>query len=276
MPKIDCSAYIDNLKNISLKKYKPMETQDHARLAVFSIGDNSVNDLYIKSKEKMAEDWGIELNHFHYKTSVRTNEICEHIRICNSFYDGIIIQKPTTLLDCDEAKCINRISFANDVDGLQGMRRTITAQGIIDLINSITEINGKTIAVVGRGKLVGKDLLAYYQNEPCTVIGINSNTPEITKKALLKTADIVISAVGVPNLFSYKDLATDKPVYVIDAGISRINGKQVGDFSHDGVDSEFNNHIYYTPWTGGIGKITVATLLERTVSNYLLKKEGNR
>lgn len=258
MPIIDCLA-------VAEKKRLECDLTERACLHIIQIGDNPVNELYLKSKIAEAEKWNVEVVVDRFKGKEDLDEIIALMSKLNQDdkVDGMIMQLPTNLPKNLEDHLTTHIYFEKDVDGLNPLTRSApcTPLGIMWLLEDIG-YEGKTISVIGRGKLVGKPLIDILRNKPCTLILMNSSTDELQRYDLMNESDIVITAVGIPSMFGGWTFSDMKKTYVIDAGISRVNGKQVGDFSHENLDSIYGDYIHYTQWVGNsVGKLTVASLM---------------
>lgn len=259
MIKIDCLEFIEKLRS----KY---DLTKAANLVVFNVGHNSASELYIKSKCAEAAKWNINVDVRQLDESVTTDELKEMILKANidNNVHGIIVQLPLPK-HIDQETVLNSIRDIKNVDGFkQANKPTLftpcTPLGIMTLLNDLTLLEGKMVTLLGRGRTVGEPLRDLLINANATVAICHSKTTEEDRDSLLGLSDIVISAVGIPNLFSQTDL--NPRTIVIDAGISRVDGKQVGDFSHKGIDTR--DDIRYTGWTGGVGKLTVAALMINT------------
>ena len=255
-----------NLKN-KIQEYIEWERSNTncrkpKHLDIIQVGDNPASELYVKSKLKEAEKWNIECEVHKFPEDATGYEVqrCV-IKSINHDCNGMIIQLPLPE-HLHEQVLINHIDPWKNVDGFKQNHYEefkyfypCTPLGIVGFLESYVDLESKTVVVIGRGKTVGNPLVKMLLRRNCTIVECNSFTPETTLKTFLKQADVVISAVGKPNLFNVDDLK--EKCIVIDAGISRIDGKQVGDFSHEGDLSK----VDYTPWTNGVGKLTVAALM---------------
>lgn len=253
--KLDVIGYLEELRS-------KQDLKERGRLVIVQIGDDPASNFYIKSKMKEAAKWNVRWLRIKLHEGVSHDEVCSRVEsLCESkgwanFHTGIILQLPIPK-HLNYVDIIQQITYPMvDVDGLSYDDQTpCTPSGILRYLKHITDLENKNVVVLGRGKTVGKPLVKMLLKENCTFTVCNSHTSQETLKRQLKDADIVISAVGKPNMFCVDDLK--ESCIVIDAGISRINGKQVGDFSHEGDLSK----VDYTPWTNGVGKLTVAELM---------------
>ena len=137
-----------------------------------------------------------------------------------------------------------------------------TPKGVITLLKSNNiDIQSKNVVVVGRSKLVGKPLAMLFLNENATVTIAHSKTANL--KEVTKKADILVAAVGKPK-FIVADMVK-RDCVVVDVGINRLDGKLCGDVDYEGV-SEVASFV--TPVPGGVGPMTIATLLENVLRCY--------
>lgn len=255
MPVIDCMGFVEDLRDTIKGR--------SATLSIIQVGDDPVSDLYIKSKMEEAPKWGVECRLIKLPEDVSALEFQNCVREQEMKSDGVIVQRPLPYRLNQAWKHMPHIEYTN-VDGMDYIGRMkefnpCTPDGIVNLLNSMTDLTGKNVTLIGRGETVGRPLIKMLLDRDCTLTVCHSRTKRVDLDMHLICSDIVISAVGKPNLFSEKNLPNG--CIVIDAGISRVDGKQVGDFSHEGD----LDRVYYTPWTKGIGKVTVAMLMYNTI-----------
>ena len=288
MSKIDVLGMIEELRQETLAKYP--EGHDFGELAIIQIDDDPASNLYIKSKNKELAKWGIKTTVIHFHTdqfrSIYSEEkyltnilyaIHDTITIFNNkdYCKGIILQLPLPdYLKPYEQSLIDNISPDKNVDGFKQNYKSAhfftpcTPKGIMYILKELRNIKGKTICLIGRGKTVGKPLINMLSNEPCTLICCNSHTNKEKLEKIFSISDIIISAVGKPGLIKTGYL--NDGTLVIDAGISYVDGKQTGDYSHS---NEFDDYIDidYTPHLGGVGKMTVAMLAMNCIKAWELQ-----
>ena len=242
-------------------------------LAVILVGDNPASQVYVRNKRKKAEKLGIN---FVLKELPKDSTQEEVLQLVEQFnhdekINGILVQSPLPK-QIDEEKVIRMIDPKKDVDGLHPQNLGLlfgnikqyypvacTPKGVITLLNKYQiDVDGKNVVIVGRSKLVGKPLLALLNNLNATVTLAHSHThnlEEITKKA-----DILIATVGKIGVIT--DNMVKPGAVVIDVGINRnSDGKLVGDVA----DNVKEVASYITPVPGGVGPMTVATLMEQVV-----------
>ena len=238
-------------------------------LSVIQIGDDSASSSYINAKTKAAVRIGIELQHHHLPTDISLNDLNSLIDILNSESNGIIIQLPIpeTLLSC-----LTRISPEKDVDGFHPMNLgrlmrgepsllPCTPAGIIELLTrSDYKLNGRHVVIIGRSNIVGKPLanLLLSKGIDATTTICHSKTKDISQYT--KVADIVVVATGCPNTLT-EDMVTENSI-IIDVGVNRTDSGLVGDCA----PAVINKVKAITPVPGGVGPMTVAMLMNNTVS----------
>ncbi len=240
-------------------------------LAVILIGDNPASQLYVNMKTKACEDVGIYSINHRMPKEVSEEELISVINMLNMnpMVHGILVQLPLPK-HIREERVIEAIDYKKDVDGFHpyNIGRLVrgnplfypcTPYGIIKLFEEYNiELQGKDAVIVGAGNITGKPMASMLLNAGATVQLCHIYTKNLKEKTLM--ADIVISAVGKPNLIT-ADMVKEGSV-VVDVGISRIENKIVGDVNFDEV-SKKASHI--TPVPGGVGPMTIAMLLYNTI-----------
>lgn len=245
------------------------------KLAIILVGDNAASEIYVNNKETACIYTGIKCDKYLFDSNTKEDDVINLIDKLNNddSVTGIILQSPVpSHIDFD--KCAGTIKACKDVDGFtkdniydlyMNRERLVpcTVKGIIRLIDEYKiKIEGKHVVIVGRGNIVGKPLIHALLNRNATVSVCHSKTDNL--KDICKYADILISAVGIPNLIT-KEMIKEGAV-VIDVGISRIDNKVVGDTNFEDIKDKC---LYITPVPGGVGPMTVAMIME----NLLLAKE---
>ena len=259
-------------------------------LVAILVGTDAASETYVSHKEKACERVGFRSTIVRMKESVTENELLEKIAEFNSDedIDGMIVQVP--LPDhISEHKVIETIDPEKDVDGFHpvnigrmviGLPSYISATpaGIIELLNRYKiEIQGKSCVIIGRSNIVGKPLSILLSRKTslgnATVTLCHSRTPNIAE--LSSKADIVIVAMGKAR-FLTADMVKEGAV-VIDVGITRIKSdktksgwKLVGDVAFDEVAPKCS---FITPVPGGVGPMTIVSLLKNTL--IASRKEKN-
>lgn len=244
------------------------------KLVVVLVGDDPASQVYVASKEKFAVAIGMESQVIRLDASTTQAELVQVVDGLNNdpSVNGLLVQFP--LPDhISESHIMNIISPQKDVDGLNTINvgrlvsgnatlMPCTPSGIIRLIESTgVDICGKSAVIIGRSMLVGKPVAMMLLHRHATVTICHSRTNDIA--AQIRSADIVVAAVGIPN-FVKADMVKDGAI-VIDVGINRVNKKLVGDVDFEAV-KEKASHI--TPVPGGVGPMTISMLLMNTVTAY--------
>ncbi|MBQ7637362.1 MAG: bifunctional methylenetetrahydrofolate dehydrogenase/methenyltetrahydrofolate cyclohydrolase FolD [Clostridia bacterium] len=247
-------------------------------LAVIIAGEDPASLIYVRNKRKACEECGIRSLQYAFGPDVSEGELLSLIDSLNADdgVDGILCQLPLPS-HIDEAKITNSICPEKDVDGfhpvnvgkmLSGKDCFVpcTPAGVIEMLKyKNIEISGKRAVVVGRSNIVGKPAAALLLAENATVTVCHSRT--VGLKDIVKTADIVVAAVGKPK-FITADMLKDGCA-VIDVGINRTpDGKICGD-----VDFENAVHVAgaITPVPGGVGPMTIAMLMHNTVKSCKMR-----
>lgn len=252
-------------------KEKIKEEKLNITLAIILVGNNEVSKLYIKNKEKYCTEVGIKVDKYLLDEDISEKVLINLIKDLNEDekVTGIILQSPVPDgIDFD--KCSGMILPSKDVDGftkdnvynLYLNKKSIlpcTVKGIIKLLEYYNiEINGKNVAIIGRGNIVGKPLAMALENRNATVSLLHSKTKDL--KMFTKDADIVVVACGIPKLLK-KEMIKEGSV-VIDVGISRVDGKIVGDIDFDNIK---DIALFVTPNPGGIGPMTIAMIIDNLI-----------
>ncbi len=249
-------------------------------LAVLMVGDNPASAAYVRGKEKACLKVGIASFGKHFPTETSQAEIIEAIEQLNQDdrVDGILVQLPLPK-HLDSVAILHHIKPEKDADGLHPVNlgklvrqekglRSCTPAGVMRLLQEYDiSLPGKQAVVVGRSILVGKPLALMLLEADATVTIAHSRSQNLP--AIAKNADILIAAVGRPEFITAEMV---KPgAVVVDVGINRItdiNGKSrlVGDIDFASVRKVAD---FLTPVPGGVGPMTVAMLLQNTVTSYV-------
>lgn len=243
-------------------------------LAVIQVGDNKASDIYVRNKNKACDMVGIKFINIKLPDTISEDLIISEIERLNldDSVNGILVQLP--LPPCfDEGRIINAISPVKDVDGLtypnvgnlvleNECLVSCTPMGVMELLDMYNvSLKGKNACIVGRSNLVGKPLIQLLLARDATVSICHSKSLDI--KSYTKMADVLIVAAGHPNLIT-KDMVKEGAV-VIDVGINKENDSLVGDVSFDEVSKKAS---LITPVPGGVGPMTIASLLKNVVKAY--------
>jgi methylenetetrahydrofolate dehydrogenase (NADP+)/methenyltetrahydrofolate cyclohydrolase len=243
-------------------------------LTVILIGNYTPSQIYVKNKEKNSKEVGMNSDVIKYPDDVTEKEILDKIKELNNDQNisGILVQLPLPK-QIDKEKIINAIHPSKDVDGFNpvnvgnlssGYQGLVpcTPMGCLMLIKKVEKnLSGKHAVIIGRSNLNGKPMAQLLLKENCTVTIVHSKTKNLQQECL--KADILVAAVGVPNLVK-KDWVK-KDAIVIDVGINKLNDKIVGDVEFDQV-KDIAKAI--TPVPGGVGPMTIACLLKNTLECF--------
>lgn len=252
-------------------------------LHLIIVGNDFASEKYVSRKENMCHQLGIHSSVRRFPSQATQKEVLDEIERANldSQIDGILLQMPLpSHLNAHEI--ISKIDPAKDVDGFhpQNIGKVAigdfsgfipaTPKGIITLLEkSALKPEGKHVVIVGRSNIVGKPLaILLMQNKPmgnATVTICHHYTPNLSYYT--KQADILIVAAGKPK-FITKDMVKQGSI-IIDVGINRENDKIVGDVDFESV-LPFVNAI--SPVPGGVGPMTIASLMENTYQSFIQRK----
>lgn len=253
-------------------KYKTGKT---AGLAVIIVGDNPASQVYVRNKTKACENVGFYSETIELPESISEDELVKEVKKLNENekIDGILVQLPLPN-HINEMKVINTISPEKDVDGFHSLNvgkmmlgddtgfLPCTPYGIMQLLEEYkVDVVGKDVVIVGRSNIVGKPMALILIEKGATVKVCNSKTKDLSDK--IQRADIVIVAAGVPKLVKAKDVKAG--AIVIDVGINRVDGKLCGDVDYDEVIEKAS---LITPVPGGVGPMTIASLIINTLKAY--------
>lgn len=240
-------------------------------LATILVGDDPASATYVRMKGNACKRVGMESIRVEMPDSTTTEELLAKIDELNNNPDvhGILLQHPVPE-QIDERACFDAIDLAKDVDGVTalGFGRmsmgeaaygSCTPQGIMYLLEHYgIELAGKNAVVVGRSAILGKPMAQMLLNANCTVTTCHSRTENLAEH--VSRADIIVGAVGVPELIK-KDWVKSGAI-VVDAGFHPTDNGGVGDIELKGIESIA---AAYTPVPGGVGPMTINTLIRQTV-----------
>ena len=258
------------------------------KLAVVIVGHNPASETYVNNKIKACAEVGIDAQKIALEDTVTEQQLLAQVRQLNEdpAVDGFIVQLPLPE-HITETTILSAIDYRKDVDGLtpENVGRTVqgqpslvsaTPRGIRELLARYNiQTEGKHVVVIGRSNIVGKPIAMLLMQRPylslpglsaaslgdATVTVCHSKTRDLA--AICRTADIIIVAAGSPKLLTadmIKEGAT-----VIDVGINRVDGKLVGDVDFEHVAPKA---AYITPVPGGVGPMTIVSLLQNTLQAY--------
>ena len=243
-------------------------------LTVILIGDMAPSQIYVRNKEKSANEVGLKSEVIRYPEAVEEKTVLDKIEELNKDENisGILVQLPLPK-HIDKKKVIETILPGKDVDGFHPMNVgnlssgyessvPCTPLGCYLMIKKIEpNLSGKKAVMIGRSNLNGKPMAQLLLKENCTVTITHSKTKDLKAECL--EADIIVAAVGIPELV--KADWVKKDAIVIDVGINKTDKGIVGDVAFEEVSKVAKA---LTPVPGGVGPMTIACLLKNTIECF--------
>ena len=276
---IDGKAISAKCKSETAEEIKalPADGRRAPCLAVILVGEDPASQVYVRNKKRACEAVGITSLEYLLDENETEEKLLELIDFLNKDdnVDGILVQMPVPK-QIDPDRVIESISPDKDVDAFHAYNvgklftgaprfQPCTPAGVMRLLSeSGVEISGKNCVVVGRSNIVGKPMGALLLAENGTVTICHSKTknlPEVTR-----TADILVAACGRPNMIT-SDMVKDGAV-LIDVGINRVGDKLVGDIDFEACKEKAS---FITPVPGGVGPMTIAILMQNTLTSYKMR-----
>lgn len=242
-------------------------------LAVILVGDDPASRVYVNNKKKACEFCGIRSLEYVLPAETKEEELIELVEKLNNdeSVNGILCQLPLPK-HLDEKKVLNLIKPEKDVDAFHPENvghimigdfnfLPCTPAGIMEMLHyENINLEGKNCVVIGRSNIVGKPMAMLMLKENATVTICHSKTKNL--KEVVADADIIVAAVGKAN-FVTADMVKDGAV-IIDVGINRMDdGKLCGDVDFKACKEKAS---YITPVPGGVGPMTIATLMQNTIT----------
>lgn len=242
-------------------------------LATILVGDDPASATYVKMKGNACRRVGMDSLKVVMPQDTTTEQLLAKIHELNNNPNvhGILLQHPVPS-QIDERACFDAIDLKKDVDGVtclgfgnmamgQSAYGSCTPQGIMYLLEKYgVELSGKHAVVVGRSAILGKPMAMMLLNANCTVTICHSKTQNLAE--MVQQADILVGAVGKPELIKQNWI---KPgAVVIDAGFHPTDQGGVGDIELHGIE---NIAKAYTPVPGGVGPMTINTLIRQTIES---------
>lgn len=263
---IDCKSIANKIK----EELKPLVTEDK-QLAIIQVGEDPASNIYVRNKLKDAEELGVIAHYYQFAEDTTNGDVLAKINELNrdEKIKGIIIQLPLPK-HLNTELLTNAIVDEKDIDGFKVTSKytPCTPKGIMTILGSLDmDLAGKSAVIIGKGKTVGKPLINLLLDCGVTVTVCHSRTDRFDLQRAVYYSDIVISAVGQPDLIRKNMIvncigevppAFERKV-IIDVGISRDeNGKQIGDVSKD--VREVVDDV--TGWTSSVGLMTRVSLFQ--------------
>lgn len=252
-------------------------------LAVIIVGKNPASEIYVNNKKKSCAELGIKSLEYALPEKTTEEELLSLIEKLNvdGEVDGILCQLPLPEHIC-EKNVINAISPEKDVDAFHPTNvghimigdyafLPCTPAGVMEFLEEYKiDVSGKNCVVLGRSNIVGKPMTMLLVKANATVTVCHSKTSDISE--FTKKADLIVSAVGKPKLIT-ADMVKEGAV-IIDVAINRLeNGKICGDVDFENVKDKAS---YITPVPGGVGPMTIATLMKNTVTAATNNKRSKK
>ncbi len=256
----------DEVKELKAKGVEPC-------LAVILVGNDPASKVYVGNKKKACEFCGIRSLEYVLPENTTQAELVELINKLNAdkSVNGILCQLPLPK-HIDEKAVLNLIKPEKDVDAFHPENvghimigdfnfLPCTPAGIMEMLRfESISLDGKNCVVIGRSNIVGKPMAMLMLKENATVTICHSKTRNL--KEIVAGADVIVAAVGRPN-FVTADMVKDGAV-IIDVGINRMDdGKLCGDVDFEACKDKAS---YITPVPGGVGPMTIATLMQNTIT----------
>ena len=271
-------------KKLSLKiteelKKQVSQLQEKPKLAVILVGNDPASQIYVKNKQKKAEEIGFESLVIPLPEDISEDNLLEHIYILNEDdnINGILLQLPIPK-HLNQQRILEAIEPIKDVDGFttynfgrlalgyKPYAIPCTPKGIIKLLEEYNiNVEGKKALVIGRSNIVGKPISLLLQQKNATVTMAHSKTKNLKEIAL--NSDIIVCAIGKPKLIT-ADFVKDGTI-IIDVGINRDENGLCGDVDYKEVCKKAS---FITPVPGGIGPMTIAMLMENTLQLYKIQQ----
>lgn len=260
------------------------------KLVVISVGNDSASKVYIRNKRKACEVVNIDFEEIHINNeNLSSEELFEKLKDLiielnnNQNIDGILVQKPILglskqhedqlFLYINPDKDVDVFNIENEAQIYRGNHNLLpcTPQGILTLLDEYKiNVEGKNAVIIGRSNIVGKPMALALLNRNANVTICHSKTNMNDLKNYTSNANIIVSAVGKPKFIDSKYI-TSNCECIIDVGMNRDeNGKLCGDIDYDDVVNylsilDKNKDRYITPVPGGVGPMTVASLIQNTI-----------
>ncbi|MGA2914291.1 MAG: bifunctional methylenetetrahydrofolate dehydrogenase/methenyltetrahydrofolate cyclohydrolase FolD [Methanoregula sp.] len=255
---------------LEILKEEIEDSRIYPRLATVIVGNDPASQMYVRMKHRACEKTGIGSVGIEFAGDATTDQVLQTVTQLNTDadIDGILIQLPLPK-QVDTARVITAVLPEKDVDGFHPFNLGLlfsgrprfepcTPKGIMTLLSEYKiEVAGTRAVVVGRSIDVGRPMAALLTNADATVTICHSKTKDLPEE--LRHADILVSAIGRAHYIT-REMVRPGAI-VIDVGINNVNGLLVGD-----VDFEQVQHVVsaITPVPGGVGPMTIATLMENT------------
>jgi len=276
---IDGKKIAENLRQTLKKQIQQIPSnQVKPGLTVILIGEDPASQIYVKNKEKFANEIGINSNVLRFDSSITEEALLQEIHKLNrdKMVHGILVQLPLPK-HINSKNIIGQIDPNKDVDGFHPINVGNLSSGSDALVpctpygcylllkEVISDFTGLNAVIIGRSNINGKPMMQLLLKENCTVTITHSKTKNLQQ--ICQGADILVASVGIANLVKEDWVKPD--CVVIDVGINRVeeNGskKIVGDVDFENLKNKVKA---ITPVPGGVGPMTISCLLQNTFKAY--------
>lgn len=268
---IDCVELADEIIGHIKEDIKGLDYDDSIPgLAIITIGNDEASRIYVNNKLKVASDIGFNVEHYHFSENADMEEVANKIQLLNNdtSVQGIMVQLPVPGA-FESIECL--IDPSKDVDGLtnETFWMPCTVKAILHVLDTLKtpegepyDLAGKHVVIANRSYLIGRPLVGDLLDRDMSVSIIHSRTKN--PYSIMQEADVIISATGKPNQWLGSMLNPSKPPILIDVGCFKWGGGYCGDFAEDAQEMSY----MYTPVPNGIGKVTVACLMDNLMMCY--------
>jgi methylenetetrahydrofolate dehydrogenase (NADP+)/methenyltetrahydrofolate cyclohydrolase len=276
---IDGKKIAENLRQTLKKQIQQIPSnQVKPGLTVILIGEDPASQIYVRNKEKFANEIGINSNVLRFDSSITEEALLQEIHKLNQdkMVHGILVQLPLPK-HINSKNIISQIDSNKDVDGFHPINVGNLSSGSDALVpctpygcylllkEVISDFTGLNAVIIGRSNINGKPMMQLLLKENCTVTITHSKTKNLQQ--ICQGADILVASVGIANLVKEDWVKPD--CVVIDVGINRVeeNGskKIVGDVDFENLKDKVKA---ITPVPGGVGPMTISCLLQNTLKAY--------
>ena len=262
----------EQLMNVQRERVRVLrEMGKNVTLSVVLVGDDMASQTYVRNKQRACEALGIESSTLRLPADISQQALEAKLdALCaDESIDGVLLQLPLPK-ELSEPSALAHITPEKDVDGfhianqgaLFSAREGVVActpKGVIHMLKAYNvPLSGKHAVVVGRSNIVGKPVALLLLNENCTVTVCHSRTEDLA--SYTRQADVLVAAVGRAKMIT-ADMVKEGAA-VVDVGINRVDGKLCGDVDFESVKEKAG---YISPVPGGVGKMTVAMLMDNVI-----------
>lgn len=262
----------EQLMNVQRERVRVLrEMGKNVTLSVVLVGDDMASQTYVRNKQRACEELGIESSTLRLPADISQQALEAKLdALCaDESIDGVLLQLPLPK-GLSEPSALAHITPEKDVDGfhianqgaLFSSREGVVActpKGVIHMLKAYNvPLSGKHAVVVGRSNIVGKPVALLLLNENCTVTVCHSRTEDLA--SYTRQADVLVAAVGRAKMIT-ADMVKEGAA-VVDVGINRVDGKLCGDVDFESVKEKAG---YISPVPGGVGKMTVAMLMDNVI-----------